>query len=75
MAYASPRPTFTKGESGSVPEQRGRWAYLTHGDVCENPYCPGTPEATRWMEAWFQEKQEFEESVLALCHQRGREAK
>jgi hypothetical protein len=44
----------------------------TAPDVCENPYEPNTAEALAWTANWFQEKQDLEESVLALCHERGR---
>jgi hypothetical protein len=72
VPYVTPRPSVEKGMSAPVPHQRARWAYLYGSDVCENPYEPNTAEALAWTANWFQEKQDLEESVLALCHERGR---
>lgn len=55
-----------------VPNQRARWAFLTGAGPVENPYPIGSPEALAWVSNWFQEKQDMEESVTALCHERGR---
>lgn len=72
MAYVTPRPTVQKGQSAPVPHQRARWSFIHGSGVCENPYDPSTSSYGDWMANWYQEKQDHDESVLALCHERGR---
>jgi hypothetical protein len=75
MPYVSPRPSVQKGSSAPVPNARARWAFINGSQVCENPYAPMSAEALTWTANWFQEKQDHDESVMALCHERGRTGK
>jgi ribosome modulation factor len=52
--------------------RRGRDAYVSGARPDNCPYPLGSVHALLWLAAWVREDQEFEESVLALCHQRGR---
>lgn len=72
MPFISPRPTLVPGQSAPTIRADARWAYIIGMDVSDNPHRPGSPAALEWMAAWFHEKQEHEESIVALCHQRGR---
>jgi hypothetical protein len=55
-----------------VPNQRARWAFLCGIGPLENPYPVGSAEAIAWTANWFQEKQDMDEMIIALCHERGR---
>jgi hypothetical protein len=55
-----------------VPNMQARWAYLTGDTLQDNPYPIGSSEGLAWMTNWFQEQRDLEESVEALCQERGR---
>lgn len=72
MAYDFKRASLHVGQSAPTPTARGRWAYIMGFGVCENPYSPGTFGSLEWQEAWYAEKQDTDESMVALIHERGR---
>ncbi len=52
--------------------ERGRQAYLAGARPDNCPYAPGTVAQVLWLQAWFLEDEDFNESTVALVHQRGR---
>lgn len=55
-----------------APSQKARWAFLDGRSMLENPYKIGTLEHIEWERSWLLESQDMEESIWALCTQRGR---